>query len=178
MIKDVKELKKDALIASEDYRNIVKSYESEILRGISTLCILIIINQSEGASSYGYQILKDLESKTDKTFIVEEGTLYPILKKLEREGILTSEKKPSGGRLRKYYKFTEDGRKILNHLTGFFTKLIESITSLLEITISLQDRFLYCRNCTNRIDLGQKDLKFCAVCGLNIEDLIHEVQKK
>ncbi|NVM54386.1 MAG: helix-turn-helix transcriptional regulator [Candidatus Helarchaeota archaeon] len=169
MIKRVKEFSSAALITQK--RIFLENFESEILRGISTLTVLSIINEYGDEGTYGYQILKDLEEKTGAVLVIEDGTLYPILKKLQREGIIVSEKKRVGGRLRTYYKLTEEGLKIYSHIEGFFTKLIESIASLIDIDVSLKkDRYLYCPNCTNRIDLREKETRFCEVCGLNIED--------
>ncbi|MHA1650543.1 MAG: PadR family transcriptional regulator [Candidatus Helarchaeota archaeon] len=170
MIKRVKEFHPSALIIQK--RSFLENFESEILRGISTLTVLAIINEYSEEGTYGYQILKNLEEKTGAMLIIEDGTLYPILKKLQREGIITSEKKVVGGRQRTYYKLTIEGLKIYKHMEGFFTKLIESIAPLLDIEVSIRrDRYLYCPNCTNRIDLRDPSIRFCEVCGLNIEDL-------
>ncbi|NHI94130.1 MAG: hypothetical protein EAX96_16690 [Candidatus Lokiarchaeota archaeon] len=176
MIKNIVSFNPDALIAEDQFRAFAEKFESEILRGISTLAILSIIQASGKEGTYGYQILKELGEKTkigDKQIlIIEEGTLYPILKKLKRDGILTSEKKEHNGRIRTYYRLTEAGFRTYNHILGFFTKLIESISPILDVKVALQDdRFAYCPNCANKIDLQDEDVKFCDICGLNIENL-------
>ena len=93
MIKRVKEMGPTALITEENFRNYVENFESEILRGISTLTILAVIHEQGEDGSYGYQILKALEEKSGSVLVIEEGTLYPILRKLKGKGIVTSEKK-------------------------------------------------------------------------------------
>ncbi len=171
MIKRVKELGANALIASDKFRNYVERFESEINRGISTLCILSIIQDAGDAGIHGYAILKVLEEKTNEMLVIEEGTLYPVLRKLEGNGILKSNKKKVDGRERKVYSLTENGKKINNHLAGFYSKLTEAISPLLDISVHLQDRFLYCPNCANKIDLMEKESQFCEICGLNIQEL-------
>ena len=88
MIRRVKEFGTKALIASQEIRDYVEKFESEINRGISTLCILAIIDRAENGEIHGYAILKNLEEETNEMLVVEEGTLYPLLRKLEGNGIL------------------------------------------------------------------------------------------
>jgi len=178
IIKRVKDLGPMALIKDSHFRVYVEKFESEVNRGISTLCVLSIINQYE-EGIYGYQILKELELKTDEMLVVEEGTLYPLLKKLERDGLIASRKQKASGRLRTYYFLTVNGYKIYNHITGFYTKLTEAISPLFDVNVKLQDRYLYCPNCANKIDLkDEADFNFCEICGLNIQELKEERYKK
>ncbi|MCG3216831.1 MAG: helix-turn-helix transcriptional regulator [Candidatus Heimdallarchaeota archaeon] len=172
MFRNIKTYRPEALIGSEQFRTYVESFESELLRGISTLSALAIIQRFPDEGIYGYQLLKELEKETQKILVIEEGTLYPMLRKLERDGLLTSEKKHLGGRPRKYYKLTDEGSKLSDHMVGFFSKLLEAISSLMEFKIELPEKkFVYCPNCANKIDLQDKDYKFCNICGLNIEGL-------
>lgn len=60
--------------------------------------------------SYGYKIINDLKGIIE----VSESTLYPILKRLEASGALTTRTKEFNGRLRRYYKITSAGLKKLN----------------------------------------------------------------
>lgn len=76
----------------------------QIKRGLLDVCVLAAI---KGQDSYGYKIIKDLKSCID----LSESTLYTILKRLEAANMLTVYSEAHGGRLRKYYRITEDGRK-------------------------------------------------------------------
>ena len=96
IIKRVKQLGANALIASRDFREYVEKQETEINRGISSLCVLSIIMQSEEKELHGYKILKDLTKKTNKMLVIEEGTLYPLLRKLEHQKIIDSRKEETG----------------------------------------------------------------------------------
>jgi len=170
MIKRVKTFLPDAKINAEEFREYGENFESEITRGISTLAILTIIRRSGTEGIYGYQLLKELEQDTKNMLIIEEGTLYPILKKLEKDGIVKSEKKVIGGRPRNYYMITQNGQQIYTHLIGFLSKFIEGIGSLLGLNVALpQIRYFYCPNCANQIEKND-NMKFCAICGLNVEE--------
>jgi len=171
MIKRVKEFSTKALIASQEIRDYVEKFESEMNRGISTLCILAIIDKAENGEIHGYAILKNLEEDTNEMLVIEEGTLYPLLRKLEGKGILKSERKIVENRMRKVYSITERGNKIYNHISGFYSKLTEAISPLLDINVRLNDHYLYCPNCANKIDLNEKGMQFCDICGLNIQEL-------
>ncbi len=165
-------MRPEAMIGTEQYRSYIESFESELLRGISTLSTLSIISRHPEEGIYGYQLLKELQEETQKMLVIEEGTLYPILRKLERDGLLSSEKRHSGGRPRKYYKLTEEGVKLYDHMSGFFSKLLEAIASLMEIEVKLPEKhFIYCPNCANKIDVTDEEYRFCNICGLNIEGL-------
>lgn len=171
MIKGVKKLGEEALIASQEIRDYLEKFESEINRGISTLCILAIINEAENREIHGYALLKNLEKETNEMLIIEEGTLYPLLRKLEENGILKSEKKIVDNRMRKVYSITEVGNKVYNHMLGFYGKLTEAISPLLGISVALNDRYLYCPNCANKIDLEDQENVYCDICGLNVQEL-------
>ncbi|MFX1406668.1 MAG: PadR family transcriptional regulator [Promethearchaeota archaeon] len=167
MIKRVKGL-------DPQFQDYASKIESEINRGLSTLCILSIINQYGEDGVHGYQISKDLLDRTNEMLVIEEGTLYPILRKLQDEGIIKSEREKEGRR-RKYYFMTDYGIKLFNYLSGFYSKLSEAIASLFDVNVHLkQDRYLYCPMCANKIELTNLELRYCDVCGHNIEKELHE----
>lgn len=63
---------------------------------------------------YGYQIIKELEDKSQGYFKYKEGTLYPALHRLEKANLLAGKwESTSGGRQRRYYHITEKGNIIL-----------------------------------------------------------------
>ncbi|MEA2071255.1 MAG: PadR family transcriptional regulator [Asgard group archaeon] len=169
MLKKVKTFQPEALIAKKEFRDYIESFESELLRGISTVAVLQIIKKYPTKGLYGYQILKELEEETKHLLIIEEGTLYPLLRKMEEDGVLTSMKKKYKGRTRKYYNLTSEGEKLLDHMSGFFSKLIEAMAPLMDYEIKLpEDTYMYCPNCANKILLDDST-KFCEVCGLYVE---------
>lgn len=80
----------------------------ELLKGSTAIMILKIISKED---AYGYQITQELYANSGETFKLNEGTLYPILHTLEKDGLIKSYSKISEqGRLRKYYSITSLGR--------------------------------------------------------------------
>lgn len=96
--------------------------ESQILKGILESCILAIIAREE---TYGYDILSVLEAGGLED--ISEGTLYPILTRLERKNYINCRigKSPFGP-MRKYYTITDYGSKQLSVWKEHYIKLISS----------------------------------------------------
>ncbi|MBD3196639.1 MAG: hypothetical protein GF317_16405 [Candidatus Lokiarchaeota archaeon] len=177
MIKRVKELRPDVDIATPDFRDFIEKFESEINRGISTLCVLSIISEYGEKGTYGYEIMKELEDRTDEILIIEEGTLYPLLRKLERDSIVRSEKQKTG-RKRKFYFLTENGKKILNYITGYYSKLTKAISNITDVDIQFKEGQIFCPMCANKIEIGEDTPRFCTVCGFNIQKELEERRLK
>ena len=78
------------------------SMDIQLKRGLLEVCVLAAIKD---ADSYGYQIIKDMKPCVE----VSESTLYPILRRLENDGLLTVYSVEHMGRLRKYYRITDAG---------------------------------------------------------------------
>lgn len=82
-----------------------------LLTGSTTTLILKLL---EAQDMYGYQMIDTLAQKSDHTFDLKAGTLYPILHNLEKNNYVTSyEEKADNERLRKYYHLTPKGKKHL-----------------------------------------------------------------
>lgn len=88
----------------------------QLKKGILDVCVLHAI---AGGETYGYKIISDLQGIIE----ISESTLYPILKRLEAGGFLTTRTAEHNGRLRRYYKITNLGLK----------KLVSGRNDLLEI---------------------------------------------
>ena len=84
--------------------------DKSLLSGSTTLLVLSLLAEGE---KYGYQMIQELAAKSDNTFQMKEGTLYPILHGLERDGCVTVSQRWSGGRQRRYYRLTGKGRGLL-----------------------------------------------------------------
>lgn len=82
--------------------------EKSLLSGSTPLLILSLLKDSD---KYGYEMIEELAKRSDDTFQLKEGTLYPLLHNLEKEGFVRSYTKNSpSGRERKYYHLTRSGR--------------------------------------------------------------------
>ncbi|MEK7570075.1 MAG: helix-turn-helix transcriptional regulator [Patescibacteria group bacterium] len=82
----------------------------ELLKGSLEILVLSIV---KAVPLYGYLIAKELKGQSHEVFNLGEGTLYPLLHKLEDAGWLESWWKEAEGRRRKYYALTPKGRKFL-----------------------------------------------------------------
>ena len=90
-----------------------KKFQKELNAGTSSLVLLSVLSRSKGAM-YGYQIAKLLEESGPETPMMKQGTLYPVLRSLEENGLLESTVEPSvSGPPRRYYTITKDGRSTL-----------------------------------------------------------------
>ena len=76
----------------------------QLKRGILDVCVLSVLTRGE---SYGYKIIADVAPCIE----ISESTLYPILRRLEATGAVSSRTEEYNGRLRKYYAVTDEGRK-------------------------------------------------------------------
>lgn len=90
-----------------------KKFQKELNAGASSLVLLSVLSRSR-EPMYGYQIAKMLEDNGPDLPLMKQGTLYPVLRSLEENGLLESTVEPSvSGPPRRYYKITEDGRSAL-----------------------------------------------------------------
>ena len=75
---------------------------------------LLVLSLLSREDMYGYQMIVELEKRSDHTFDMKEGTLYPILHGLERQGAVEAyQQEAPTGRTRKYYHLTRKGRELL-----------------------------------------------------------------
>jgi DNA-binding PadR family transcriptional regulator len=84
--------------------------ELELRRGVVVLAVLSQLRTPR----YGYELRQAL---AERGMPIEEGTLYPLLRRLETQGLLKSEWKIEDGPPRRYYSLNADGRKLLKKLT-------------------------------------------------------------
>ena len=82
---------------------------SQLLRGVLDLCLLAVVEEEP---AYGYEMTKRLKARGLQT--VGEGSIYPLLGRLEREGLVDTYRAASdGGPPRKYYRMSREGRREL-----------------------------------------------------------------
>ncbi|GGL51673.1 PadR family transcriptional regulator [Sporolactobacillus putidus] len=103
------------------------SVRSQLLKGVLDGCVLAII---EKEPVYGYELSKKLQDAGLED--VSEGTVYPVLLRLQKNGYIHGDMRPSeSGPNRKYYFLTEDGREALNELSLEWERIAIPVTSLL-----------------------------------------------
>lgn len=74
---------------------------------------MLLLRLLEDRDMYGYEMIENLEKKSNNVFSLKAGTLYPLLHSLEEKGFLTSYEKEVSKKVRKYYSITKAGRKHL-----------------------------------------------------------------
>lgn len=102
--------------------------DSQLLRGILEGCVLAIIARGE---TYGYEILAKLDQAGFENLL--EGTLYPVLTRLEKKGLISCRKAKSPfGPIRKYYSITPDGQQYFEEFKENYRKISISTQKILE----------------------------------------------
>lgn len=82
-----------------------------LIGGSTQLLLLTLLNEKD---CYGYEIIRELNTRSENVFQFKEGTLYPVLHKMEADGFLESYKETAeNGKKRTYYKITVKGQKQL-----------------------------------------------------------------
>ncbi|MGB3466977.1 MAG: PadR family transcriptional regulator [Cyclobacteriaceae bacterium] len=83
-------------------------YSKELLKGTLTTIILNLL--AEHGRMYGYEIFQMVKERSTGKILLKDGSLYPALQKLHKEGLLTYEEEYIGKRVRKYYVLTSRGK--------------------------------------------------------------------
>lgn len=91
--------------------------DAQLKKGVLDACVLAAISKED---SYGYQIVKDVSSCIE----ISESTLYPILKRLEAAGALKTYSVEHNGRLRKYYRITDEGRRRIDDFAEGWDEMV------------------------------------------------------
>ena len=106
------------------------SIDKNLITGSTAMLILKLLDNED---MYGYQMIKTLAQKSDDTFSLKAGTLYPLLHNLENQGMVNSyEKNADSGRLRKYYSITKRGKKMLAEKENEWRIYVEAINQVLQ----------------------------------------------
>ena len=97
----------------------------ELRRGI---VVLAVLSQMDTAR-YGYSLIQQL---AQQGLDIEEGTLYPLLRRLEQQGLLVSEWEVGEVRPRKYYRISPAGREVLAALSAEWFEMVKVMRAMLE----------------------------------------------
>ena len=107
-----------------------RSIERELKRGSLELIVLHLLSPGE---AYGYEIVSKLTEQTNGALEVTDGTLYPVLYRLERAGYVAVRwETPERGVPRKYYQLTDEGREELERLREEWTTFAKAMARLLK----------------------------------------------
>jgi PadR family transcriptional regulator, regulatory protein PadR len=109
-----------------------RKFQKDLNSGLVALVLLGVLDRST-EDLYGYEIAKRLQKANEGEALFKEGTVYPVLRALAAQGLLTSRVVPSyAGPPRRYYRITDDGRAMLaewsaiwRQTRGFVDRFIE-----------------------------------------------------
>ena len=106
--------------------NLFENLRLELRRGCLTLAVLAQLKQEH----YGYTLRKALASRGME---IEESTLYPLLRRLESQGLLTSEWREEEKRRKRFYRLSADGEVMLKRLLDEWRRISGSLDKIIEI---------------------------------------------
>ncbi|MEU2613443.1 PadR family transcriptional regulator [Micromonospora sp. NPDC007271] len=104
---------------------VLRTHLQELRRGTVVVASLVALRRPD----YGYALLQRLG---EHGFPVDANTLYPLLRRLEEQGLLTSEWNTEESRPRKFYRTSDDGEAMLRRLLDDFTAIQTSVNGLIQ----------------------------------------------
>lgn len=105
--------------------------EQQMKKGALEMLVLKLLEQE---AKYGYQLISELREKSEDEIILKEGTLYPILYRLEDDKLVKSYwNEPKGREIsRKYYRITDEGKAALNEMYQTWRNFLEQVRKIME----------------------------------------------
>ena len=102
------------------------------MSGSMTMLILRLLSDKD---MYGYEMIDTLRKRSQNVFELKAGTLYPLLHGLEEKGLLTVYEKEYGGKIRKYYSITKEGRGLLAKKTEEWKEYSSAVSNVLAMEV-------------------------------------------
>ena len=106
--------------------------EKSLVSGSMTMLILKLLSEKD---MYGYEMIDTLRQKSQNVFELKAGTLYPLLHGLEEKGLLVVYEQEFGGKIRKYYSLTKQGRGLLKKKTEEWKEYSEAVSKVLALEV-------------------------------------------
>lgn len=103
--------------------------DKSLLSGSNGMLLLKLLEEGD---KYGYQMIEELAKRSDKTFELKAGTLYPLLHTLEEKGWITAYDADAGGRIRRYYRLTKAGKDALKEKEEAWNRYADAVRLVLK----------------------------------------------
>lgn len=114
------------IYSTECSKVVKKTLNIQFKKGVLELCVLVLLNKKD---CYGYELVQKISSQID----ISEGTVYPLLRRLTKEGYFTTYLKESTeGPPRKYYRLTDEGKTYLNELLEEWDAFTKGVNELIK----------------------------------------------
>ncbi len=104
-------------------QELFENLRMELRRG----CLILAVLAELRTEQYGYTLRKRL---AEQNIIIDEGTLYPLLRRLESQGLLLSQWREEEKRKKRFYRLSPDGRQILKQLLAEWRSLSSSLVDI------------------------------------------------
>jgi PadR family transcriptional regulator PadR len=109
-------------------------YSKELLKG--TLKPIILRLLQENGKMYGYEIAQKVKALSEEKILIKEGSLYPSLHSMTKEGLLETESEQVGNRTRKYYRLTQKGQAKVPAMIQEVRDFMDSLKLVLQLEIN------------------------------------------
>lgn len=108
-----------------------EKYERQMKKGVLDMLVLRLLKTE---SKYGYQIIQEMKEKSEEIFSLKDGTLYPILYRLEDDNLVVSRWSEAVGKQmpRKYYEITEAGQRALTETEEVWKRISAGVSKIME----------------------------------------------
>lgn len=110
-------------------------YEQQMKKGVLEMLVLNLLRENR---KYGYQLISELREQSHEMLKLKEGTLYPILYRMEEDGLVKAVWSEAKGKepSRKYYEIQEDGKKTLSDMKALWGDFSCMVNMLLDKPLS------------------------------------------
>ncbi|MRG87299.1 PadR family transcriptional regulator [Salinibacillus xinjiangensis] len=104
-------------------------FNRELVKGSTSLLLLQLLLERD---MYGYELVKEMDKRSDHQFQIKEGTLYPALHKLEKQAYIECywQEQPKGP-ARRYYKITEQGKEVLQEKQDEWQRYVQVMNKVI-----------------------------------------------
>mgnify|MGYP006319221269 CR=1 FL=1 len=106
--------------------------DKSLVAGSMGMMLLKLLSEKD---MYGYEMIDTLRKRSENVFELKAGTLYPLLHGLEEKGFLTAYEQEAGGKVRKYYSITKEGRKRLTEKEQEWHEYTKAVTNVLAMGV-------------------------------------------
>ncbi|MCI9124740.1 MAG: PadR family transcriptional regulator [Eubacterium sp.] len=108
-----------------------EKYARQMKKGVFDMLVLKLLEKQQ---KYGYQLISELKEKSGELFLLKEGTLYPILYRLEDDGLVQSNwSSPQGKQMaRKYYQITDKGKETFHEIAELWIGISHGVQQIME----------------------------------------------
>lgn len=102
--------------------------DKSLISGSMSMLILKLLSEKD---MYGYEMIDTLRKRSENVFELKAGTLYPLLHSLEEKQYLIGYEQDAGGKTRKYYSITRQGKKFLEKKQAEWMEYSKAVTNVL-----------------------------------------------